>query len=140
MPFNIPEGKGTWKLAKHSDNYPEIMAKMGIPPQVQQVMKDAEVTMETTVSGKTLTNKRTILGRTTENTIILGEECEEMDPNGTKRKVTCTLEGDTLVFVYPNHDGKGLEVRQTLRWEGDNTMRMEYKVGDLEGSAEMQKI
>ncbi|CAH1243060.1 FABP12 [Branchiostoma lanceolatum] len=140
MPFDLAKGTGTWKGSKHSDNHPEIMAKMGIPAEVQAMLKDAEFPVEMTVSGNTFTSKRTMLGKTSENTFTLGKECEEVDPTGHKRMVTYTMEGDTLVSVHPNHDGKGLVVRQTRKWLDDKTIRTEYKVGDLEGWTEMQKI
>ncbi|CAH1243059.1 FABP12 [Branchiostoma lanceolatum] len=140
MPFDLAKGTGTWKGSKHSDNHPEIMAKMGIPAEVQAMLKDAEFPVEMTVSGNTFTSKRTMLGKTSENTFTLGKECEEVDPTGHKRMVTYTMEGDTLVSVHPNHDGKGLVVRQTRKWLDDKTLRSEYKVGDLEGWTEMQKI
>nr|AAT38124.1 liver-basic fatty acid binding protein [Branchiostoma belcheri tsingtauense] len=140
MPFDLAKGTGTWKGTKRSDNYGEIMTKMGIPAEAQAMLKDAEIPLEITVSGNTFTSKGTMLGKTATNTFTIGEECEETDPTGNKRKVTYTMEGDTLVSVHPNHDGKGLVVRQTRRWLDDKTTRTEYKCGDLEGFTEMQKI
>ncbi|CAH1243067.1 Hypp7029 [Branchiostoma lanceolatum] len=140
MPFDLERSSGTWKIGKHSDNFKEIMMKLGVPAEALDMLITSEVSVECTVSGNTFTDKSTMLGKTTVNTFTFGEECEETDHTGTKRKVTYTMEGDSMVFVYPNHDGKGLVVRQAMRWTDDKTIRHEYKVGDLEGWAEGQRV
>eukprot|EP00058_Branchiostoma_floridae_P018413 XP_002603902.1 hypothetical protein BRAFLDRAFT_102260 [Branchiostoma floridae] len=140
MPFDLERGTGTWKLSKYSDNFGEIMVKLGVPAEYMDTFKAIEVCIECTVSGNTFTDKVTMMGKTTINTYTLGEECEETDHTGTKRKVTYTMDGDTLAHVYPNHDGKGLVVRQTLRWIDDKTLHRTYNVGDLEGWSEGQKV
>ncbi|XP_066297873.1 fatty acid-binding protein, liver-like [Branchiostoma lanceolatum] len=145
MPFDLERSSGTWKIGKHSDNFKEtrylkMSDSLGVPAEALDMLITSEVTVECTVSGNTFTDKSTMLGKTTVNTFTFGEECEETDHTGTKRKVTYTMEGDSMVFVYPNHDGKGLVVRQAMRWTDDKTIRHEYKVGDLEGWAEGQRV
>ncbi|XP_066297843.1 fatty acid-binding protein, liver-like [Branchiostoma lanceolatum] len=139
MPFDLEKISGTYKITGQSDNFGEIMQKLGVQPDALKKLLASEITKEVTVSGNTFTDK-TILGRECANTHTLGQESEETDAAGHKRKVTYTVEGDYLVYVYPDYDGNGLVVRQTLKWTDDKTILHGYKVGDQEGWTEAQKI
>ncbi|KAI8514610.1 calycin super [Branchiostoma belcheri] len=134
MPFDVKKFTGTWKHGECSDNYKQIMEKLGLlPPEMLDQMMGLEFPVHSSLSGNAITMKMTSMGKTVENTCTLGVECEETDPRGTKRKVTFTMEGDSLISVYPNHDGKGLSVRNSSHFVDDNTMHVAFKVGDLEG-------
>ncbi|XP_078674386.1 fatty acid-binding protein 12-like [Branchiostoma floridae x Branchiostoma belcheri] len=134
MPFDVKKFTGTWRHGECSDNYKQIMGKLGLlPPEMLDQMMGLEFPVHSSLSGNVITMKMTSMGKTVENTHTLGVECEETDPRGTKRKVTFTMEGDSLISVYPNHDGKGLSVRNSSHFVDDNTMHVAFKVGDLEG-------
>ncbi|XP_019632435.1 PREDICTED: fatty acid-binding protein 1, liver-like [Branchiostoma belcheri] len=135
MPFDVNKSTGKWKHGENSDNYKQIMEKLGVPSEMWDQLKDAEFPVNSSLSGNVMTSKVEAMGKTIENTFTLGVEGEETDPMGTKRKVTYTMEGEDLVSVYPSHDGKGLTVTTRRHFVDDNTIRVAFKVGDLEGWA-----
>ncbi|XP_019632437.1 PREDICTED: uncharacterized protein LOC109476049 isoform X1 [Branchiostoma belcheri] len=135
MPFDVNKSTGKWKHGENSDNYKQIMEKLGVPPEMWDQLKDAEFPVNSSLSGNVMTSKLEFMGKTIENTLTLGVEGEETDPMGMKRKVTYTMEGEDLVSVYQNYDGKGLTVHMTRHFVDDNTIRVTFKVGDLEGWA-----
>ncbi|KAI8486302.1 hypothetical protein Bbelb_360180 [Branchiostoma belcheri] len=104
---------GKWKYDSYSDNYPQVMEKLG----------------------DVMTSKVVYDGKTIENSLTLGVEGEENDLSGKKKRVIWTLEGDSLVSVHPDHDGKGLSVRTDRQYVDDDTIRTTIKAGDLEGWA-----
>ncbi|CAH1243071.1 FABP2 [Branchiostoma lanceolatum] len=140
MPFDIAKETGTWKASGNSDNYGEILQKLGVPPDMLPKILEIEYSVEMTVSGDKFTYKLTEFGQTSVNTFTLGVESEEQDAWGTKRMVTYSLEGDTLVNTYPSVDGKGLHFRSARRFVDDNTIRTELKVGDMEGWSEAKRV
>ncbi|KAI8493713.1 Fatty acid-binding protein 12 [Branchiostoma belcheri] len=134
MPFDVNKATGTWKYGECSDNYKQIMEKFGLfSPEMLDQLMGAEFLIHCSLSGNVITFKLTSKGKTVENTYPLGVEGEETDFRGTKRKVTSTIEGDSLISVYPNHDGKGLSFHITRHFVDDNTMHVAFKFGDLEG-------
>ncbi|XP_066297840.1 fatty acid-binding protein, liver-type-like [Branchiostoma lanceolatum] len=135
MPFDVNKSSGTWKHGENSDNYMKIMEKLGVPAEMWDQLKAAEWPVNSSLSGNVMTSKVDFQGKTIENKFTMGEEGEETDPMGTKRKVIYTMEGDNLVSVYPNHDGKGLSVHTSRHFVDDNTIHVTMKVGDLEGWA-----
>ncbi|XP_035699830.1 fatty acid-binding protein Fh15-like [Branchiostoma floridae] len=134
MPFPVEKCCGTWKHGSNSDNFPQIMEKLGIPSEMVNKVEEAIIPSKTFLSGDKLTITYEFLGETLESTFTLGVEGEEEDPTvGEKKKVTYTIEGDNLVAVYPDHDGKGTSVRLSRHFVDDDTMHFDIKVGDLEG-------
>ncbi|XP_078574657.1 fatty acid-binding protein Fh15-like [Branchiostoma floridae x Branchiostoma japonicum] len=134
MPFPVEKSCGTWKHGKHSDNYQEIMEKLGLPAEMFKKMQESSFPVSSSLSGDKFTSKVEFMGKSRESTFTFGVEGEEDDMStGKKRKVTYTMEGDNLVSVYPDHDGKGTSVRLSRHFVDDNTIRTDIKVGDLEG-------
>ncbi|CAH1243070.1 Hypp7032 [Branchiostoma lanceolatum] len=140
MSFDIAKETGTWKASGNSDNYGEILQKLGIPPSMVPKILEMEYSVQITVSGDKFTYKLTKFGMTSVNTFTLGVESEEQDAWGTKRMVTYSLEGDTLVNTYPSVNGKGLHFHSARRFVDDNTIRTELKVGDMEGWSEVKRV
>ncbi|CAH1271057.1 Hypp4548 [Branchiostoma lanceolatum] len=138
MPLDLETLSGTFKLCNKSDNLVQLLQKLGEPPQLIENLERVEMQLEIKVTGNNFTAKTTMMGMASVNTYTLGAECEEKGLQN--RKVTCTIQGDALVSDYPNHDGKGLVVRRSRRFLDDNTVRTEYKVGDLEGWYDFKKI
>ncbi|CAH1243586.1 Hypp7126 [Branchiostoma lanceolatum] len=140
MPFDFEGSSGTWKVMKTSDNYPQVMQKLGMSPGNLEKLMQIGVWSEVKDLGDKYSFKSKMMGLEMDNTFKLGEECEQTDFAGTKRKVTFTVEGDDLVAVYPNFDGQGLHVRQTRTRTDQNTMRMTFKIGELVGWNEAKKM
>ncbi|XP_066266010.1 gastrotropin-like [Branchiostoma lanceolatum] len=141
MPFDFEGSSGTWKVMKTSDNYPQVMQKLGMSAGDPEKLMQIEVWAEVKDLGDNKYSfKSKMMGLEMGNTFKLGEECEETDFAGNKRRVTFTVEGDDLVAVYPNYDGQGLQVRQTRTRTDQNTMRMTHKIDELEGWTEAKKM
>ncbi|XP_078575304.1 fatty acid-binding protein, liver-like [Branchiostoma floridae x Branchiostoma japonicum] len=140
MPFDIAKETGTWKASGNSDNYGEILQKLGVPPDMLPKVLEIEYSVEMSVSGDTFTYKITEFGQTSVNTFTLGVESEEKDAWGTTRMVTYSMEGDSLVNTYPSVDGKGLKFSSARRFLDDNTIHTELKVGDLVGWSEAKRV
>eukprot|EP00058_Branchiostoma_floridae_P018415 XP_002603904.1 hypothetical protein BRAFLDRAFT_130001 [Branchiostoma floridae] len=138
--FTRPKETGTWKASGNSDNYGEILQKLGVPPDMLPKVLEIEYSVEMSVSGDTFTYKITEFGQTSVNTFTLGVESEEKDAWGTTRMVTYSMEGDSLVNTYPSVDGKGLKFSSARRFMDDNTIRTELKVGDLVGWSEAKRV
>ncbi|XP_019632356.1 PREDICTED: fatty acid-binding protein, liver-like [Branchiostoma belcheri] len=122
MPYDLAKETGNWKGCGNSDNYGEILQKLGVPPDMVPKILEIEYSVEMTVSGDQFTYKITEFGQTSVNTFTLGVESEEQDAWGTKRMVTYSMEGDSLVNTYPSVDGKGLHFRSCRRFLDDNTI------------------
>ncbi|XP_066298315.1 fatty acid-binding protein 1-like [Branchiostoma lanceolatum] len=135
MPFDVAKMSGKWKFDSFSDNYPQVMDKMGVPSDRFEKVRATEFPLDISLQGNVMTSKLVYLGKTIENSLTMGEEGEENDTSGKKRMVTYTLEGDCLVSVYPDHDGKGLPVHTSRHFVDDDTIRMTIKAGDVEGWA-----
>ncbi|KAI8486301.1 Fatty acid-binding protein, liver-type [Branchiostoma belcheri] len=140
MPYDLAKETGNWKGCGNSDNYGEILQKLGVPPDMVPKILEIEYSVEMTVSGDQFTYKITEFGQTSVNTFTLGVESEEQDAWGTKRMVTYSMEGDSLVNTYPSVDGKGLHFRSSRRFLDDNTIHTDLKVGDLEGWSEAKRV
>ncbi|XP_078657346.1 fatty acid-binding protein 1, liver-like [Branchiostoma floridae x Branchiostoma belcheri] len=135
MSFDVAKMAGKWKYDSYSDNYPQVMEKLGVPKEGFEKLRVAEFPLDISLSGNVMTSKVVYDGKTIENRLTLGVEGEENDLSGKKKRVTWTLEGDSLVSVHPDHDGKGLSVRTDRQYVDDDTIRTTIKAGDLEGWA-----
>ncbi|XP_035699829.1 fatty acid-binding protein type 2-like [Branchiostoma floridae] len=134
MPFPVDKSCGTWRHGSHSDNYPQIMEKLGVPAEMVKKIQEATFPVNHSLSGDKLTIKYEFMGKLQESTLTLGVEGEEDDPSvDRKRKVTYTMEGDNLVSVYPDRDGKGTSMRVSRHFVDDDTIHVDIKIGDLEG-------
>ncbi|XP_078657777.1 fatty acid-binding protein, adipocyte-like [Branchiostoma floridae x Branchiostoma belcheri] len=134
MPFPVDKFCGTWKHGNHSDNYPEIMEKVGVTPEKFKKMQESSFPVNASLTGDKLCFKVEFMGKTWENNFTLGVEGEEEDAvTGRMRKVTYTIEGDNLISVYPDHDGKGLTARVCRHFVDDDTIHTDFKAGDVEG-------
>ncbi|CAH1243073.1 Hypp7034 [Branchiostoma lanceolatum] len=136
MPFDVAKWNGTWKHSGRSDNYPQIMQKLGLSAEAIQKFQESEMTMGTSLSGDVLTVKVDFIGKTVTNTNTLGVEGVEEGITGKKTQSIWTMDGDCLVALYPNFDGNGLVVSQKRSFVDDNKMLIEMKAGDLEGWVE----
>ncbi|XP_035666508.1 fatty acid-binding protein 2, liver-like [Branchiostoma floridae] len=139
MPFDIGKTNGTWKVNRTSDNYIQLLGKLGVPEDIAKKSLDAEYPLQMTVSGDSFSSKMEVMGKTVENSYTLGVEGMEQDALGKTRKVTYTQEGDCLVSVYPDYDGMGLVFRHSRRFLDDNTLHLDMTVGDLEGWSESKR-
>eukprot|EP00058_Branchiostoma_floridae_P018417 XP_002603906.1 hypothetical protein BRAFLDRAFT_102264 [Branchiostoma floridae] len=136
MPFDVAKWNGKWKHCGRSDNYQQIMEKLGVPAEAIQKFQENEMSMDVSLSGKELTVKVDFLGKTLVNTNTLGVEGVEEGITGKKTPSIWTMEGDCLVATYPNFDGNGLVVAQKRHFIDDNKIRIDMKAGDLEGWVE----
>ncbi|XP_066285391.1 fatty acid-binding protein Fh15-like [Branchiostoma lanceolatum] len=134
MPFPVEKSCGTWKHHSHSDNYPQLMEKLGVPAEMVQKIQETTIPVNHSLSGDKFTSKFEFMGKTLENTFTLGVEGEEHDPTvDRKRKVTYTIDGENLVSVYADHDGKGTPMRVSRHFVDDDTIHIDVTVGDLDG-------
>ncbi|CAH1243503.1 Hypp7105 [Branchiostoma lanceolatum] len=134
MPFPVEKSCGTWKHDRQSDNYPQIFEKLGIPAEMVQKLKGTTFSVNHSLSGDKFTSKFEFNGKPQESTFTLGVEGEEHDQTvGRKRKVTYTIEGDNLVSVFPDHDGKGTPMRVSRHFIDDDTIHIDVTVGGVEG-------
>ncbi|CAH1243505.1 fatty acid-binding protein, liver-like isoform X3 [Branchiostoma lanceolatum] len=134
MPFPVEKSCGSWKHNANSDNYQQIMEKLGVPAEMFKTLQESTFPVNASLSGDKYTAKVEFMGKVHEDTFTLGVEGEEDDPTvGRKRKVTYTIEGDNLVSVYPDHDGSGTSIRVSRHFVDDDTLHTDIKVGDLEG-------
>ncbi|XP_019632439.1 PREDICTED: fatty acid-binding protein, intestinal-like [Branchiostoma belcheri] len=136
MPFDLAKWNGTWKQGNRSDNYQQIMEKLGVPAEGIQKFMESELSMDATLSGNVLTTKVGFLGKTIENSNTLGQEGKETGAMSNTIATVWSMEGDYLIAVYPDFDGKGLVVSQKRRFVDDNKIMTEMKAGDLEGWVE----
>ncbi|XP_066274352.1 fatty acid-binding protein, liver-like isoform X2 [Branchiostoma lanceolatum] len=139
MSFDIGKTNGTWRVSKTSDNYIQLLEKLGVPEDMAKKSLEAEYPLQMTVSGDTFSSKMEVLGKTVENSYTLGAEAMEEDALGRTRKVIYTMEGDCLVSVYPDYDGAGMVFRHSRCFLDDNTLHLDMKVGDLEGWSESKR-
>ncbi|XP_066299121.1 fatty acid-binding protein Fh15-like [Branchiostoma lanceolatum] len=134
MPFPVEKSCGTWKHDKNSDNYKQIMEKLGVSAEIFQKIQESTFPVNASLSGDKYTSKVEFMGKVHESTFTLGVEGEEDDPSvGRKRKVTYTMEGDNLVSVYPDHDGSGTAVHVSRHFLDDDTIHTDVKIGDIVG-------
>ncbi|XP_066298479.1 fatty acid-binding protein 12-like isoform X1 [Branchiostoma lanceolatum] len=135
MPFPVEKSCGSWKHNANSDNYQQIMEKLGVPAEKFQKLQTGTFPVSASLSGDKYTSKVELMGEVREKTFTLGVESDDDDRlSGRKRKVTYTIEGDNLVSVFPDHDGSGTPVRVSRHFVDDDTIRTDIKVGDdLEG-------
>ncbi|CAH1253359.1 Hypp1157 [Branchiostoma lanceolatum] len=134
MPFSVEKLCGTWKVGSQSDNFTQIMEKLGVPAEMIQKLREVKVPMNASLAGDKLKYKMEFMGKQQETTFNLGVEGEEDDPLvGGKRRVIYTIEGDHLVAVYPDYNGSGTSVRISHHLVDDDTIHTDMKAGDLEG-------
>nr|ABF83552.1 fatty acid binding protein [Branchiostoma belcheri tsingtauense] len=132
MPFPVDKFCGTWKHGSHSDNYLQMMEKFGMSAEMLKKIQESTFPMNASLVGDKLTFKVEFEGKTYENNFTLGVEGEEEDAtSGKKRKVTYTIEGDHLVSVYPDPDGK-VTSRVCRHFDDDDTIHTDIKAGDVE--------
>ncbi|XP_019645453.1 PREDICTED: uncharacterized protein LOC109486181 [Branchiostoma belcheri] len=134
MPFPVDKFCGTWKHGDHSDNYPQIMEKIDVTAEKFKEMKESPFPIDASLTGDKLSFKVEFMGKTWVTNHTLEVEGEEEDAvTGKMKKVTYTIEGDKLISVYPDHDGKGLAMRFCRRFVDDDTIHVDVKAGDVEG-------
>ncbi|KAI8486304.1 hypothetical protein Bbelb_360200 [Branchiostoma belcheri] len=107
-----------------------------VPAEGIQKFMESELSMDATLSGNVLTTKVGFLGKTIENSNTLGAEGKETGAMSNTIATVWSMEGDYLIAVYPDFDGKGLVVSQKRRFVDDNKIMTEMKAGDLEGWVE----
>ncbi|XP_035699645.1 uncharacterized protein LOC118432223 [Branchiostoma floridae] len=115
MPFPVEKSCGTWKHGIHSDNYQQIMEKLG-----------------TCVICNSFMARPWAIFRSS-GLVVFKSSSSYCIFKFWLGKVTYTMEGDNLVSVYPDHDGKGTPMRVSRRFVDDDTMHTDFSVGDLEG-------